>query len=147
MAKNGVKEKKGSDIKEVELPPEKIEDPPEGEISAAELVDRIEVLQDDNLRLIEEARRLENEKHYLETDNLRLQREIQRLKAELARIKRPPLIVGSVKDVLGEGQIVVKSSTGPDFIVNTAEHIRMETVVIGSRVALNRQTLTIMGVL
>ncbi|MDG6220806.1 MAG: proteasome-activating nucleotidase [Candidatus Thermoplasmatota archaeon] len=117
------------------------------DVAVDEIIDRLESLQEDNLRLIEEARRLENEKHYLETDNLRLQREIQRLKAELARIKRPPLIVGSIKDILGEGQIVVKSSTGPDFSVTTAEHIRPETMVIGARVALNKQTLTIMGVL
>jgi len=57
------------------------------------------------------------------------------------------LIIGSIKDVLADGRVVVKSSTGPDFIVNTADYIGKENVVVGSRVALNKQTLAVMGVL
>ncbi len=130
------KEEKERDFKKVE-----------DEISIEDLIERIEVLQQDNLRLIEETRRLETEKHFLETDNLRLQREVQRLRVELTRLKRPPLIIGIVKDLLGDGRVVVKSTTGPDFIVTTAEHVRTEDITIGARVALNKQTLTIMEIL
>jgi proteasome regulatory subunit len=76
-----------------------------------------------------------------------LQKEIKRLKTELERLKTPPLIIGSIKDVLADGRVVVKSSTGPDFIVNTADYIGKDNVVVGSRVALNKQTLAVMGVL
>jgi proteasome regulatory subunit len=69
------------------------------------------------------------------------------LKTELERLKTPPLIIGSIKDVLADGRVVVKSSTGPDFIVNTADYIGKDNVVVGSRVALNKQTLAVMGVL
>ena len=61
--------------------------------------------------------------------------------------KSPPLIIGSIKDVLIDGRVVVKSSTGPDFIVTTSEYVPPEDLIVGSRVALNKQTLAVMNVL
>ena len=68
-------------------------------------------------------------------------------KEELDRLRYPPLIVGSVRDVLTDGRVVVKSSTGPDFVVNSAESVEHSKITVGSRVALNKQTLAVMGVL
>ncbi len=111
------------------------------------LSERIAVLEDRNDKLSESSRRIEGEKRFVETELLRLQKEIKRLKAELDRLKAPPLIIGSIRDILTDGRVVVKSSTGPDFIVNTAEYIAKENIVVGARVALNKQTLAVMGVL
>jgi proteasome regulatory subunit len=83
----------------------------------------------------------------MEAEILRLQREVKRLKTELDRLRYPPLIVGSVRDVLTDGRVVVKSSTGPDFVVNAAETVEHDKLSLGSRVALNKQTLAVMGVL
>lgn len=96
---------------------------------------------------MENSRRIEGEKRFIEGELIRLQKEIKRLKTELERLKTPPLIIGSIKDVLSDGRVVVKSSTGPDFIVTTADYIGKDNVVIGARVALNKQTLAVMGVL
>jgi proteasome regulatory subunit len=111
------------------------------------LSERISHLEDKNDRLLENSRRVEGEKRFIEGELIRLQKEIKRLKTELERLKTPPLIIGSIKDVLADGRVVVKSSTGPDFIVNTADYIGKDNVVVGSRVALNKQTLAVMGVL
>jgi len=111
------------------------------------LSERIAVLEDRNDKLLENSKRVEGEKRFIETELLRLQKEIKRLKTELDRLKAPPLIIGSIRDILADGRVVVKSSTGPDFIVNTAEYIAKENVVVGARVALNKQTLAVMGVL
>src|SRR3972149_3378084 len=111
------------------------------------LSDRIAVLEDKNDKLAETSRRIEGEKRFAETELLRLQKEIKRLKAELDRPKAPPLIIGPIRDVLADGRVVVKSSTGPGFIVNPAEYIAKENIVVGARVALNKQTLAVMGVL
>jgi len=111
------------------------------------LSERIAVLEDRNDKLLESSKRIEGEKRFVETELLRLQKEIKRLKTELDRLKAPPLIIGSIRDVLADGRVVVKSSTGPDFIVNTAEYIAKDNVVVGARVALNKQTLAVMGVL
>ena len=111
------------------------------------LSERISHLEDKNDRLLENSRRIEGEKRFIEGELIRLQKEIKRLKTEMERLKTPPLIIGSIKDVLADGRVVVKSSTGPDFIVNTADYIGKENMVVGSRVALNKQTLAVMGVL
>jgi proteasome regulatory subunit len=111
------------------------------------LSERIAVLEDRNDKLLENSKRVEGEKRFIETELIRLQKEIKRLKTELDRLKAPPLIIGSIRDILADGRVVVKSSTGPDFIVNTAEYITKENIQVGARVALNKQTLAVMGVL
>src|SRR5512136_1694232 len=108
---------------------------------------RISMLEERNLELVEEARRVEGEKRFVEGEMLRLQKELKRLKAELERLKAPPLIIGQIKDMLADGRVVVKSSTGPDFIVNISDYVPKENVEVGARVALNKQTLAVMGVL
>src|SRR5213594_332858 len=111
------------------------------------LSERIAVLEERNDKLLESSKRVEGEKRFVETELLRLQKEIKRLKTELDRLKAPPLIIGSLRDILADGRVVVKSSTGPDFIVNTAEYVAKENIQVGARVALNKQTLAVMGVL
>ena len=108
---------------------------------------RISVLEERNLELVEESRRVEGEKRFLEGELIRLQKELKRLKAELERLKAPPLIIGQIKDVLADGRVVVKSSTGPDFVVSTSDYVAPELLEAGARVALNKQTLAVMGVL
>src|SRR3989337_646289 len=109
------------------------------------LSERIAVLEDRNDKLLESSKRVEGEKPLAETGLPRLQKEIKRLKTELDRLKAPPLIIGSIRDILADGRVVVKSSTGPDFIVNTAEYIAKDNIVVGARVALTKQTLAAMG--
>jgi len=108
---------------------------------------KISVLEERNLELVEEARRVEGEKRFVEGELIRLQKEMKRMKAELERLKAPPLIIGQIKDILADGRVVVKSSTGPDFIVSTSDYVAPELLLAGARVALNKQTLAVMGVL
>jgi proteasome regulatory subunit len=112
-----------------------------------ESFDRVNFLELRNTQLAEAIKRVESERHYMEAEILRLQREVKRLKTELDRLRYPPLIVGSVRDVLTDGRVIVKSSTGPDFVVNSAETVEHGKITVGSRVALNKQTLAVMGVL
>src|SRR5512137_10661 len=112
-----------------------------------EIQRKISVLEERNLELVEETRRVEGEKRFVEGEMLRLQKELKRLKAELERLKAPPLIIGQIKDMLADGRVVVKSSTGPDFIVSTSDYVSPDLLVAGARVALNKQTLAVMGVL
>ena len=51
------------------------------------------------------------------------------------------------KDVLPNNRVVVKSSTGPDFVVSVSEYVPESDLVVGSRVSLNKQTLSVMDVL
>ena len=112
-----------------------------------ELNDKIEVLETKNSEVISDLQKVESERRYIESELFRTQKELKRMKSELERMKSPPLIIGSIKDVLIDGRVVVKSSTGPDFIVTTSEYVPPEDLIVGSRVALNKQTLAVMNVL
>ena len=112
-----------------------------------EMREKIEVLERRNTELLEEIRRVEGEKRYVESELFRLQKELKRMRSEMERLKSPPLIIGAIKDVLADGRVIVKSSTGPDFIVSTSEYVPTEDLEVGARVALNKQTLAVMGVL
>ena len=120
---------------------------PQVEELTNEMREKIEVLERRNTELLEEIRRVEGEKRYVESELFRLQKELKRMRSEMERLKSPPLIIGSIKDVLADGRVVVKSSTGPDFIVSTSEYVPVEDLEVGARVALNKQTLAVMGVL
>jgi len=120
---------------------------PEAPAPEHDAFDRLNFLELRNTQLAEAIKRVESERHYMEAEILRLQREVKRLKTELDRLRYPPLIVGSVRDVLTDGRVIVKSSTGPDFVVNSAETVEHGKITVGSRVALNKQTLAVMGIL
>ncbi|HTP55150.1 MAG TPA: proteasome-activating nucleotidase [Thermoplasmata archaeon] len=122
-------------------------DPDTAPAAPHDAFDRVNFLELRNTQLAEAIKRVESERHYMEAEILRLQREVKRLKTELDRLRYPPLIVGSVRDVLTDGRVIVKSSTGPDFVVNSAETVEAGKITVGSRVALNKQTLAVMGVL
>jgi proteasome regulatory subunit len=120
---------------------------PQVEELVNEMREKIEVLERRNTELLEEIRRVEGEKRYVESELFRLQKELKRMRSEMERLKSPPLIIGSIKDILADGRVIVKSSTGPDFIVSTSEYVPTEDLEVGARVALNKQTLAVMGVL
>jgi proteasome regulatory subunit len=122
-------------------------DEEEAKKTSDNLIERVSALENQNSELIKETKKIENEKRYLESELTHLQGEVKRLKAEMERMKAPPLIIGTIRGVLENGKVVVKSTTGPTFIVNCASHIQQESVVVGSQVALNKQTLSIMSVL
>ncbi|HWG90422.1 MAG TPA: proteasome-activating nucleotidase [Candidatus Thermoplasmatota archaeon] len=119
----------------------------QGEDYQAYLLDRVKHLEERNSQLREQKRRLETQYRNAENDRQRLSREIKHLKAEMEKLKSPPLIVGYVKDVLEDGRVVLKSSTGPHFVVHVADFIDRTTLKPGDRVSLNQQSLSVVGVL
>ena len=86
-----------------------------------ELRAKIISLEERNVRLMEDLQKAETEKRYSESELFRLQKDLTRVRTELERLRSPPLIIGSLKDVLPDGRVIVKSSTGPDFIVSVSE--------------------------
>jgi proteasome regulatory subunit len=110
------------------------------------LLDRVRQLEERNLKLREANRKVENEKRSAENQKVRYEREVRKLRSELERLKGPPLLVGTVLDVLDDNRVVIKSSTGPKFVVNASQFIEQE-LIAGARVALNQQSLAIVGAL
>ena len=103
--------------------------------------------EDGNKWLIEETERFESEKRQLESDVSRMKRENAHLKGELARLRAPPQVIGTVRDMLDDGRVSIKSSSGPDFVVHISEGIDKDKLDVGDRVALHRQTLAILETL
>ncbi len=103
--------------------------------------------EDWNKWLLEETEKFESEKRQLEIDVSRMKRENAHLKGELARLRAPPQVIGTVRDILEDGRIGIKSSSGPDFVVHISEGIDKEKLEIGDRVALHRQTLAVLETL
>ncbi|MHA1723560.1 MAG: proteasome-activating nucleotidase [Promethearchaeota archaeon] len=93
-------------------------------------------------------RNLETEKQLLDAERLRLEQELHSLRNEIDRLREPPLVTATVIDVLDDnGRAIVKSSTGPSFVVNTSRKVKNEKLDPGMRVALNQRTFAIMEVL
>ncbi len=114
--------------------------------TSEELTQRIEELQKKHEQLTKEYPRSGRD-DYVRNELEKLKKETKELKKELARLKKPPLLVGQVKEVLPDDKAVIESSTGPDFIVNVAEFLPENDLKPGTRVALNKQTLSVVKVL
>lgn len=107
------------------------------------LIDKHEAIE---RNLTWEVRKLEKDKVLLENENLRLDREVKSLKSEINRFRIPPLVLATVSEILDDNQVVVKSSTGPSFLLKYPEK-DSDRIEIGARVALNQQTFSIVDII
>lgn len=110
------------------------------------LLDRMKQLEYRNNRLNEQYNQIESEKRYVENQKLKYEREVRKLQAEIDRLKSSPLIIGTVMDVLDNGKILVRSSTGPQFMVSMSKYLEDKEIEPGSMVALNQQTFAVVDV-
>ena len=111
------------------------------------LQDRMRQLESRNNFLEEQCSQIESEKRYLENQKIKYEREIRKLQSELDRMKTSPLIIGTVIDVIKNDKIIVRSSNGPQFLVNVSQYIEEKKLSPGAKVALNQHTLAIAEVL
>ena len=110
------------------------------------ILDRMRQLEERNLALREQKDRVEGEKRLIENQKLKFEREARKLRSELERLRVGPMIVGTIVDVLDENRVIVKSSTGPRFVVNLSQFIE-EEIKPGAQVGLNQQSFAVMCVL
>ncbi len=114
--------------------------------TSKELTQRIEELQKKHEKLSKEYQPSER-RDYVKSELQKLKRETQELKKEINRLKKPPLLVGLVKELLPNDKAIIESTTGPDFIVNVADFLPGRDLKPGTRVALNKQTLSVVRIL
>jgi proteasome regulatory subunit len=117
-----------------------------GEV-AESVQDRVRQLESRNNFLEEQCSQIESEKRYLENQKIKYEREIRKLQSELDRMKTSPLIIGTVIDVIKNDRIIVRSSNGPQFLVNVSQYIDEKKLLPGAKVALNQHTLAIAEVI
>ncbi|BES81499.1 proteasome-activating nucleotidase [Pyrodictium abyssi] len=90
---------------------------------------------------------LERRIRELEAERSELRRELRRYRMEVDKLLSPPLIEAMVLSVLPDGRVVVKSSTGPNLVVNVSSNVDVSKLVPGAYVALNQRGSTIVEVL
>jgi proteasome regulatory subunit len=104
-------------------------------------------LAERTLLLEQRVRELEVERDQITAERTRLENEVRILQAELNKLRQPPLVSATVIDVLDDGRVIVKSSTGPQFVVNYPESVIGSQLESGAKVALNQRTLAVVDVL
>ncbi|MDG6250384.1 AAA family ATPase, partial [Methanocalculus sp.] len=111
------------------------------------VLERLTELEGRNQELREELRQSKTDRQYLETQKVRYEREVRKLRSEIEQMRSPPLIVGTIADVIDNTRVVVRSSAGPKFLVRTSQFINAEDLKPGVRCTMNQQTLAIVEVL
>ncbi|NOZ88835.1 MAG: proteasome-activating nucleotidase [Crenarchaeota archaeon] len=90
---------------------------------------------------------LERRIRELEAERAELRRELRRYRMEVDKLLSPPLIEAVVLAVLPDGRAVVKSTTGPNLVVNISSSVDPKKLTPGTYVALNQRGSTIVEVL
>ncbi|QQR93180.1 MAG: proteasome-activating nucleotidase [Candidatus Iainarchaeum archaeon] len=97
--------------------------------------------------LEEQLRVMQNQRLAMEEKAQQMDAELKRLREELNRFKVPPLMVGAVQDILGNGRAIVRNSNGVEFLVTNETMVPLETPDVGKRVAMSQKNLAILEVL
>ncbi len=92
-------------------------------------------------------RQIESDKRYIETQKIRYEREVRKLKSEIEQLRSPPLVVGTVTDIIDTNRVIVRSSAGPRFLVRSSLCIEPDKLKPGVRCTLNQQSLAVVEVL
>ncbi|MGA2699266.1 MAG: proteasome-activating nucleotidase [Methanoregula sp.] len=111
------------------------------------MLDRVSNLESRNLELREQLRQVEADKRYIETQKIRYEREVRKLKSESEQLRSPPLIIGTIVDIVDTTRVIVRSSAGPRFLVRSSPSINPEDLKAGARCTLNQQSLAIVELL
>ena len=112
-----------------------------------QMLERVGNLESRNLELREQLRQAEADKRYIETQKIRYEREVRKLKSESEQLRSPPLIIGTITDVVDASRVIVRSSAGPRFMVRSSPTISAEELKPGVRCTLNQQSLAIVELL
>ena len=113
----------------------------------SELERRLQKLEAEREALKDYVYHLERRVRELEAERAELRRELRRYRMEVDKLLSPPLIEAVVLTVLPDGRAVVKSTTGPNLVVQVSSSIDPRKLTPGAYVALNQRGSTIVEVL
>lgn len=111
------------------------------------VVDRMQQLEVKNDLLRTQYQRIEGEKQQADDQRIKYEREVRKLESEVATLKTTPQLVGTLVEILEDGRSIVRSSTGPEFIVGISHFINEGELKPGVQVALNKEHLSIVSVI
>ena len=109
--------------------------------------DDLQILESEFRNLQEKTQELISERTHLESELRSVKKQASRLEEEVRHLRSPPLIIGSLQDVLDPERAIVRSSNGTVFQVALNQRIEPSLLKPGTRVALNQDTLSVIEVL
>lgn len=72
---------------------------------------------------------------------------MRKLKSEIEQLRSPPLVIGTVTDLVDSNRVIVRSSAGPRFLVRSSMCIDPDQLKPGVRCTLNQQSLAVIDIL
>ncbi len=125
-------------------------DLPAGETPATELAALRKVnitLENRNYELRETIRQAHLHLAAAESERDQYRREAQKYKAELKQVKSSPLVVGTIEQLLDDGRVLVRSTTGPSFVSPVVGSVKKEELTVSAQCALHPQSFALIEVL
>lgn len=111
------------------------------------LEDIITALEEEVQKLRDENRSLKLRIADLSEEIRRLRLENKQLMLEIEALRKPPLVIGDIEEVVDNERVIVRSSTGPKFLVYLSHFIDRSKLAPGVRVAMTQSNLTVVDVL
>ncbi len=106
-----------------------------------------ESLKSENENLSENIKNLLIEKRQLELTRKSSDQELIKLKIDLNKMKTPPLLLGVITKVFQNNTAVVRSSAGPQLVVQIPLSLSTKKLSPGMNVGLNQQSYSIVSIL
>ncbi len=104
-------------------------------------------LEGRNYELRETVRLLRLQAATIESERDQYKRETKKYKAELEQYRTPPLVIGTIESIADDGRVIVRSTTGPQFLSKVSENVKPEDLIRGSQCALHPQSFVLVEVL
>ncbi|MPL82592.1 ATP-dependent zinc metalloprotease FtsH [bioreactor metagenome] len=104
-------------------------------------------LEGRNYELRETVRQLRLQSAAVESERDQYKREAKKLKGELEQYRTPPLVIGTIEALATSERVIVRSTTGPQFLSKVSENVDPAELVPGRQCALHPQSFVLVEVL
>lgn len=107
----------------------------------------ISALEHEKWELLQQAIQAQHERMTIENELKKHQLEIKKLQKKIAEMRHPPLVVGTVVDIIDDNSLQIRTSGGPQFIIEVPEGLDVKTIKPGTRLAMNKDTMALVKLL
>ncbi|OLS22802.1 MAG: Proteasome-activating nucleotidase [Candidatus Heimdallarchaeota archaeon LC_3] len=108
--------------------------------------DFINIQQENEIQ--RKIRAIKNEAKIIERQKNDLTKQLREIRSDISKLRRAPLVVGSIiESIPKSNQVVVRSTTGPQFVVHHADTLDSDDLIPNTNVALNQRYFSVVGIL
>lgn len=104
-------------------------------------------LENRNFELRETIRQARMHLSDAESERDQYRREMQKYKNELKLIKSSPTVVGTIEQILRDGRVIVRSTTGPSVISPILDTVKKDELMVSAQCSLHPQSFALLEIL